>query len=148
MDLDNFEVAGKIRFAISITTRLKSRLMWNDKRHESSLIQSRSKSRLISGSDHMKAPNSEPFSEKVVIPRIVLPFNHVVFLWFQTFKDSLPIMKFHKIDLFSPLMTEFEVPDHFWSDKDAVTSSVKIFKIWVFWCICSPDQNFLSELFS
>ena len=29
-------------------------------------------------------------------------------------KDTLPIMKLHKIDLFSLIMTEFELPDHFW----------------------------------
>ena len=29
------------------------------------------------------------------------------------FKDSLPIMKLHKTDLFSPLMTEFDLSDHF-----------------------------------
>ena len=43
-------------------------------------------------------------------------------------KDSLPIMKLHKTDLYSTLMTEFELPDHFWSDKYAMTSLVKIFK--------------------
>ena len=46
----------------------------------------------------------------------------------EQLKDSLPIMKFHKTALFSPPMTEFEHPDHFWSDKYAMTSSVKIFK--------------------
>ena len=43
-------------------------------------------------------------------------------------KDSLPIMKLYKTDLFSPLMTEFELCDHFWSGKHTMTSSVKIFK--------------------
>ena len=52
-------------------------------------------------------------------------------------KDSLPIMELHKTDLFCPLMAEFEVPDHFWSEKDAMTSSVKIFEIWFFRCIYS-----------
>ena len=39
-------------------------------------------------------------------------------------KDSLPIMKLHKIDLFSPLMTEFELSGHFWSDKDTMSHSL------------------------
>ena len=52
-------------------------------------------------------------------------------------KDSLPIMELHKTDLFCPLVAEFEVPDHFWSEKDAMTSSVKIFEIWFFRCIYS-----------
>ena len=34
-------------------------------------------------------------------------------------------------------MAEFEVPDHFWSEKDAMTSSVKIFEICFFRCIYS-----------
>ena len=50
----------------------------------------------------------------------------------NNFKDSLPIMKLHKTDLFNPPMTEFELPDHFWSDKYAMTSSVKIFKNRIF----------------
>ena len=62
-------------------------------------------------------------------------------------KDSLPIMKLYKTDLFSPLMTEFEHTGHFWSDKYTMTSSVKIFKIWFFRCICSLDINFRLELF-
>ena len=41
-------------------------------------------------------------------------------------------MKLHKTDLFNPPMTEFELPDHFWSDKYAMTSSVKIFKNRIF----------------
>ena len=44
-------------------------------------------------------------------------------------KDSLPIIKYHKTDSFSPLVTEFELPDYFWSDKVTMTSSMKIFKI-------------------
>ena len=43
-------------------------------------------------------------------------------------KDSLLIMKFDKTDLFGPLMTEFELSGHFWSDKYAMTSSVEIFR--------------------
>ena len=38
-------------------------------------------------------------------------------------------MELHKTDLLCPLVAEFEVPDHFWSEKDAMTSSVKIFEI-------------------
>ena len=61
-------------------------------------------------------------------------------------KDSLPIMKLHKIDLFNPLITEFELSDHFRSDKYTMTSSVKIFKILIFGCICSLNKNF-QEIF-
>ena len=47
-------------------------------------------------------------------------------------KDSLPIMKFHKTDLLSPLMTTVELSDLFWLDKGTMTSSVEIFKILIF----------------
>jgi len=56
-------------------------------------------------------------------------------------------MKFHKTDLFSPLMTTFELPDLFWSEKGTMTSSVKIFKILIFQYICSMDENFRPESF-
>ena len=38
------------------------------------------------------------------------------------------MMKLHEIDLFSPHMTEFDLTEIFWSAKDTMTSSVKIFK--------------------
>ena len=63
----------------------------------------------------------------------------------SSFKDSLPIMKMHKTDLFSHLMTEFELSENFRSEKDTMTSSVKIFKILIFRCICSVDKTFRSE---
>ena len=66
-------------------------------------------------------------------------------LIYHTVKDSLPIMKFHKTDLLSPLMTTFELSGHFWLDKGTMTSSVKIFKILIFRCICSMDENFRPE---
>ena len=37
-------------------------------------------------------------------------------------------MKLHITELYGPLMIEFELPDHFCSDKYAMTPSVKIFK--------------------
>ena len=56
-------------------------------------------------------------------------------------------MKFHKTDLFSRLMTVFDIPGLFWSDKGTMTSSVKSFKILIFRCIYSMDENFLPESF-
>ena len=44
-------------------------------------------------------------------------------------------MKLHKTDLFGPLVTEFELSEHFRSEKDTMTSSVKIFKNLIFRCI-------------
>ena len=56
-------------------------------------------------------------------------------------------MKFHKTDLFSRLMTVFDIPGLFWSDKGTMTSSVKSFKILIFRCIYCMDENFLPESF-
>ena len=56
-------------------------------------------------------------------------------------------MKLHKTDLFSPIMIEFELCDHYLSDKYTMTSSVKIFKISMFRCMSSFDKNFRPELF-
>ena len=57
-------------------------------------------------------------------------------------------MKLHKTDLFCPLMTEFEVPEHFWPDEDAMTSSVKIFKKLIFFGIFAlPIKIFCQNYF-
>ena len=45
------------------------------------------------------------------------------------FKDSPTIKNLHKVDLFSPLMTKYELSDYVWSDTETMTSSVKSWKI-------------------